>query len=392
LGLKTSIQTPRSVSGILQLLDPDSSAGTRSGTSLRFVETGGNLCVLAQRNPLPKWANTLMSTSFARWRLGDKVFTGRVERVTDFATLRELSKQFEEAFGEAQVRQWFKDSLEGFALQPNVPAGDSPDQVRRYFDAIAGTYDATVESNPLDSELRQISIRLLKSLFRPGDRVLEIGSGTGLETIPLVREGIRVLATDVSGGMLAQLESKSRAEGLDPMVRTRRIRASELADLLKEEQATSLDGAFSTFGALDCEPDLSFAQPVLARLLRLHAPLVLGLWNRFCASDFVLSLLARKPRRTLARLFPPVVNGRSRFPVAVYPRSVGSVLAAFRNSFRVERIVGVPVFVPPYDFAPRFLGQRGFLDLLRKADASLAGRFPFNRIGDHIFVVLRRTA
>jgi phosphatidylethanolamine/phosphatidyl-N-methylethanolamine N-methyltransferase len=49
---------------------------------------------------------------------------------------------------------------------------------------------------------------------RPGDRVLEVGVGTGL-SLPLYPRGVRVTGIDVSGPMLRQAEERRRRERLE---------------------------------------------------------------------------------------------------------------------------------------------------------------------------------
>lgn len=48
-----------------------------------------------------------------------------------------------------------------------------------------------------------------------GDRVLDIGSGTGLLTLPSARLAERVWAVDISSAMCAYLDAKARSAGLD---------------------------------------------------------------------------------------------------------------------------------------------------------------------------------
>ena len=79
------------------------------------------------------------------------------------------------------------------------------------FDHAVGYYDETRDLSP---EVQDETARLLSEEFRGADRVLEVGAGTGIVTIPLARHGVPALGLDLSSGMLEKLVDKARAEGV----------------------------------------------------------------------------------------------------------------------------------------------------------------------------------
>src|SRR6266571_2386292 len=159
---------------------------------------------------------------------------------------------------------------------------------------------------------------------------LTSGSATGLETLALARRGVHVLATDISSRMLNRLSGKAVTQGLESFVQTRNVRAADIAILQDEFEPGSFDGAFSDFGALNCEPDLQSVPEALAYLLRPGAALIMTVWNRLCLAETLAYLVVAKPSRAFARLRDPVPVGRSRFGIPVYARSAGEIVRLFK--------------------------------------------------------------
>lgn len=382
----------REPNGLLHLTLPGLFSDSGTEIPVRFVESNGRLQILFPSNPVPRWAQTLFQAPTVLWRIGTARFAGRALPVEGRDAAR-VRTRFETEFGADRVRRWFGSSFQAFDLEPlNLDAAGYADSVEAYFDRLAASYDLVVAGNRLDAGLRSVSEGLLLRLFRPGDRVLEIGSGTGLETLPLARRGVEVVATDISAEMIRRLQVKVETEGLGQFVETRQMRATDVVRLLREFGAASFDGAFSNFGALNCEASLGEIPRVLATLLHRDSPAVFGIWNRLCMAESILSLARLKPRRALARLQTPVPVGLSRYGIPVFAHTVRSFVTPFLPYFFVERVAGVPVFVPPYDYERLVARSDGFFAMLRRLDDQLGRTFPFNRFGDHFFVELRRRA
>jgi len=264
------------------------------------------------------------------------------------------------------------------------------------FDAVAPDYDAVYGSagNAVMAWLRRESLALLQETFPAGSRLLEIGCGTGDEALYLARSGYTVLATDISPAMAAQTQAKARAAGLAGRVTALALPAGRL-EALRPPQP--FDGAYASFGALNCEPDLSLLQAALARLLRPGAAFVCSVMARWCPFEMAWFLLHARPRTALRRLrrgwhAVPVARGAGT-PVSVAARylSAGDVGRAFAPAFTVERAMSLPLLLPPPYLDGLFRRHRDLFARLETWERRLRERRPWRTMGDHVALVLRKT-
>ena len=142
------------------------------------------------------------------------------------------------------------------------------------YDAIAADYDAQVSG---DGWMRRALHAHYARVFRAGDRVLDVGCGTGIDAIALARLGVRVLGVDGSAGMIARLNAKVADEHLTEMVDAHVLRIQELSTLGDEP----FDGLISAFASLNSLPDLSGFASHAANLSRPGGRMILHMLNRF---------------------------------------------------------------------------------------------------------------
>jgi ubiquinone/menaquinone biosynthesis C-methylase UbiE len=119
--------------------------------------------------------------------------------------------------------------------------------------------------------------------FRPGERVLDVGCGTGIDAIALARRGIRVVGIDASAGMIAQATGKVAAAGLSHSIEVRHLPIQDLQRLAGER----FDGLISAFASLSSVPDLTAFAADAARLLRPAGRAILHLLNRFSSWEWL---------------------------------------------------------------------------------------------------------
>lgn len=259
------------------------------------------------------------------------------------------------------------------------------------FDAIADSYDATFTWSTIGQIQRDAVWAELMRSFRRGDRILDIGCGTGVDAQFLAERGIDVVACDRSERMLQVAEKRTAALPRSPgSVQLHLLPAEEISSLIED---SPFDGAFSNFGAVNCVEDIAKLADDLARLLKPGANLLLCLMGPLCLWETVWYLFQRKAAKAFRRLHRGGVEARlgdgAVFRVS-YP-SVGFIRDVFAPEFSLNAIQGVGVAVPP-SYLEAWAGRfPTMLKVATNADRVL-GRCPGVRMAaDHVLLRFERT-
>jgi ubiquinone/menaquinone biosynthesis C-methylase UbiE len=267
-------------------------------------------------------------------------------------------------------------------------------QVAQAFDEAAQTYDELYKSNQVMAWMRQESLAALQAAFPAGSHLLEIGCGTGEEALALASQGYSIVATDISPAMIETCRRKAGGEG-NAGVEWRVVPAGQMEALIDEYSPAAFDGAYASFGGLNCEPRLEPVADALGRLLRPGGRLVCSIMGRWCAWEIAWGLLHLRPREAFRRLGQGWIGaglaspgGTLSVPVHYYtPRSFAR---AFEPQFRVTKVRGLPVFLPP-PYLDHLVERRPALfSQLSRAERALGDRFPFFLLGDHFLLVMER--
>ena len=264
-------------------------------------------------------------------------------------------------------------------------------QVSSAFDRAAASYSADYAANPIMAWLEDDTFVRLCALFTPGSRVLEIGCGSGEMALRMAAAGREVIATDISPAMIEAARRAADGRPGAARVTWRVAAAGELARVAPRP----LDGAYSNFGPLNCEPDLALVTRSLAQLLPPGAAFLCSVMNRWCAWELALGFARLRPREATRRLGKGWRTARmsaapgeppSEFPVRYF--SPGKFSALFRPHFTLETCLGFPSVIPPPYAAARWPNAARRLGGLERRVRGWPG---LRSLGDHFLVVLRRT-
>ncbi len=257
------------------------------------------------------------------------------------------------------------------------------------FDAIAERYDETFTTSQVGQAQRASVWRELEKAFRRGDRVLEIGCGTGVDACFLADHEVTVVACDSSPRMIGVATRRVTEGGKLDLVHPRLLAAEDIAGL---QNSGSFDGAFSNFGVLNCVADLQQFARDLAILLKPGATALLCWMGPCCLWEIAWYLAQGKPGKALRRFCRGGVIARLAEGATVrvrYP-SVRSLARTFAPEFRLVSIKGIGVSVPPSYLEPWANRFPRLFELSMQADL-LLGRCPGIRVlADHILLEFRR--
>src|SRR2546428_5244991 len=171
------------------------------------------------------------------------------------------------------------------------------------FDGLAPAYDARFTHTALGGFMRRAVWRWLDRAFDPGDRVLELNCGTGEDGVHLAGRGVRVVGTDGSAAMVDIARAKAQDAGVGDTLLVRQLEIEQLEDLAVESGGGGgWDGAFSSFGGLNCVADLPQVARALGALLKREARLVLCVMGPLVPWEWAWFVAHGQVGRALRRL------------------------------------------------------------------------------------------
>jgi SAM-dependent methyltransferase len=257
------------------------------------------------------------------------------------------------------------------------------------FDSVADRYDETFTTSKIGTAQRASVWNHLEKTFCRGDRVVEIGCGTGVDACFLADRGVSVVACDSSPRMISVAMHRVSARNLEGLVSPHVVSAEDIATLSTEDFA----GAFSNFGALNCVEDLRGFASNLASLLPTGATALVCLLGSSCLWEITWYLLHGNPRKAFRRLRRGGITARlsDGVFVRVYYPTVSSLERTFAPWFSLRSIRGIGISVPP-SYLEQLAYRYPRLFALQKRADPILGKVPGLRgLADHILLKFERT-
>lgn len=365
------------------------------GGKVKLAYVRRNQEILLVSSPGSRWPSSLLRNRRARISLDGMEINGTPFLITDESEKKSILDLFSAKYDHESVEKWFGRSSRFIVIRTDVssPVYDYEENynlwITEEFNSIAEHYDDHIFGNFINSYLRSRSIETMMKIFPASSDLLEIGCGSGTETLTLLKSGFRVTAIDISEKMIRIVNQKAEREGVKGNLKSYRLSFSEVDKVPDASGIASFDGIYSTYGAFNCDPHIDRLPGKLHRLLKPGGILFLGVYNKLCASEILLHAFGMKIGRIFERFRNPVPEGNSRFCVDVFSYSPMYVKRLFSQYFNVVSIEAVPLIIPPSNYV-HFMEKLPGNSVLESLDRRLS-KLPFlNVLGDHFLIVLKR--
>jgi len=259
-----------------------------------------------------------------------------------------------------------------------------------YYDAYAPLMDRNYH-NPRIAYMRSVEDACIR-LTKPRGLVLDIGCGTGRQSLMLAEMGCRVLAMDISMSMLLEARRRVLDKGLLDRVDFLVARADAIPI-----RASVLDRAYSIFGAYNHAPSWRRGFKQVYEALRPGGAFLLTVLNYYQLTWWLEVLIKRDAKALRRRLATRTCHiavrmGRGK-KLKLWTRlfTPGELMEALRSAgFRVVKLGSVLLFLKPkFSYRP-WTDLRGYEIPLAKLEDVLRWLPPFNRFGTYVIALAQK--
>ncbi len=262
------------------------------------------------------------------------------------------------------------------------------DRAAKVYDAAFGPPSESGRGNALMGWLQDEFLAVVRHVVPERAGLLDIGSGTGNEALALAKSGYSVLGIDVSPAMVRQAQAKMAVYGMQRCATFHVLPAGFLGKL---DERGPFQGAYSSLGTLNTEPNLSGFARDLHELLEPGAAFVAAVMSRHCLFETL-----RRLRR--ARISTPLNRagewqetragaGGVVAPVKYY--TPDEFAAFFTPHFTVELVWAFPLWLPPVHLHELYNEDPAKYERLMGRERRMRGWRSMRGWGDHFLMVLR---
>ncbi len=267
--------------------------------------------------------------------------------------------------------------------------GSSAFQAATPFDSIAESYDKTFTESFVGRSQRNLVWKEMDQVFRPGQRILEINCGTGVDAAHLAQRGVQVFACDASSAMIRVARQRAASMGLGERIEFHTMPTEEIH---RFTQMPPFDGLLSNFAGLNCVLNLESAAQNLAHLLKPGAYALFCIFGKHCAWEMLWNIGcgdSRKAFRRLRNATQSYIIGGRRLNVNYW--SIGQLQRAFSRYFCLKRQIGLGIVVPPSYLESLTTRFPAIFRAAAKVDRNISNFPVFRSLADHVLLIFARS-
>ena len=246
-------------------------------------------------------------------------------------------------------------------------------------------FDELDAQNPILVWMRTCVRNQMLELLHPGDSILELNAGTGLDSFYFAEKGFQVLATDLAPGMIETMKRKKAQMASPGMMQVQACSFNSLENI-----SGSFDHIFSNFGGLNCAEDIRSVISQFSRLLNKGGKVTLVMMPPFCPWELLLALKGNF--KTAFRRFQKhgALSHIEGVHFLTYYYSPSYIRKAFGPEYHQLSCRGLGITIPPpylETFPSRY--PRLFRGLIR-IEEKICHTPPFRSMGDHFILSMQK--
>jgi ubiquinone/menaquinone biosynthesis C-methylase UbiE len=248
-------------------------------------------------------------------------------------------------------------------------------------------FDAIDKDNPIIQRMRKQVHTHVLSLLNPGDRILELNAGTGIDAVFFAQQGFDVYATDNAEGMLSVLDRKVKELHLEHKIQLQKCSFNSLEEI----QTGSFNHIFSNFGGLNCAENIEEVIHQFDRFLKPGGMVTLVIMPHMCPWEILLALKGNFKtafRRLTKKGVPSHLEG---IYFNTYYYSPKCLLKTFgKEEYSKVAIKGLGVLSPPPYLNKFPLNYPKLFKTLCKLEEKIDTLTPFNAWADHFIISMKK--
>lgn len=258
--------------------------------------------------------------------------------------------------------------------------------VSEAFSRQAESFDALDVQNPILQYMRREVREQALQLLKPGDKILELNAGTGLDAVFFAEKGFGVHATDNATGMINIIKRKTGEKKLSSKITVQQCSFNNL-ELLFENKFNHI---FSNFGGLNCAENIQAVIQQFDSLLLPGGTATLVMMPPFCPWELTLAFKGNFKTAFRRLKKNGTVSHLEGMFFYTYYYTPASVIKFFGKNFSVSSLKSMGLITPPPyldAFARKYPSLFKMLIMIEKKLHALP---PFRSWGDHFILSMKK--
>lgn len=257
------------------------------------------------------------------------------------------------------------------------------------FDIASAQYDTVFTFSKIGKAQRKMVFKYLNPIINQNKKlsILELNCGTGEDAVQFARLGHKVLATDISEGMINVANAKSHSENLE-------FKTQDINSLHQSNFKHRFDFIFSNFGGFNClsKEQIGDFFKTASTLLSPNGKIVLVIMPRHCLWERLYFNLKgdrkKATRRNTNQSIPVNVEGVS---VNTWYHNPKDIVALAEEAFSIDQIKPIGLTIPPSYLENSVVANKLFMTFYKGIDQLLTHSY-WSKYADHFLIELTKTS